>query len=921
MQINTWQLRFDPEDRGLTDGWADPAAWADDEAWQPIAVPSAWNEVFSDDTPDIAWYRAQVPSTAEHGGRQWLRLGAVCTQVRAWCDGHPIGEHAGNWEPVVFELPTDDARPGTREIVLRVDRMRPPSPSKVGDRVIEHGHITKGFHDILSRQPAGLWQPVELIATGPHALVPLGVTVLADLDTGELTFDITAQTTGHACTAVIEVRDPAGQVVAGDAAVVHNGSAQIGLRVEQPSPWSPDSPALYAATCKLIDADGGASDQRTVRFGFRKVETHGRRILLNGRPLHLSAMLDWGHEPMQTAPAPSSAELRRRFLALRAMGINCVCVCLWYPPQNYYDIADETGMLLWQEHPIWKPVMDDSNRETFKQHFERFFRMDLNHPSVVIVSGSCEHDAMDPALAAWWWERANQLMPDRLLQVQTAFLRLVPPEQTDLYDEHTYENSGRWPEFLADMDATLAPLPNKPFVMGESVLYNDWPDVPGLLAAVGDDRPWWVSRVLDHAGHVESQIAERYGTPVLERFRNDARSWHLRGRKWQTEVFRHNADHAGLVQNGLRDVAQCPLGFMDDLDQWKLTPAQTRPWLSANALLLRTPEHMRSFRAGARVQLELGTSSFGSTPVGGELQVSVDAESIGWHHQAVLPIQSAAGDVVWASLELELPATNRPTALDLTARADGAPTNHWRLWVLPKPDALPGNLTVDAVERDAPALAFEEVCYSSGWGLEVKSWAMAVPDAAALLPDAEQLDADGMNSMGVRVAHALTPAVLDWVEQGGRLLHLSDRGPASLPTMIPTLWGQSPLILDRGPLAGVDPAFVLDALDRDLHHRWVRSVPTMQWGLHDAVTPYIRLIHTHDSVGKINIADDLFAMRLGEGVVLASALDHTTDAGRWLLHRMVVWLAGGAHDVERRVDRSQLTGLLVSPQAPSATPA
>jgi hypothetical protein len=921
MQINAWQLRFDPEDRGLRDGWADPAAWVDQTDWHPITVPSAWNEVFGDDTPDIAWYRARVPWTAAPGGRQWLRLGAVCTEVRAWCDGRPIGEHAGNWEPVVFELPADGTPNAVREVVLRVDRARPPAPSRVGDRVIEHGHITKGFHDILSRQPAGLWQPAELLATGPHALDPLGVTVLADLETGEVEVDVRCDSAGEPCTARMVVQDSSGGVVAEDAVPLDAAGTRARLVVDRPEPWSPESPTLYTLACALIDADGGVSDQRRVRFGFRKVETRGRRVLLNGRPLHLSAMLDWGHEPMQTAPAPSRAELRRRFTALRAMGINCVCVCLWYPPQHYYDIADETGMLLWQEHPVWKPAMDDGNREAFKRHFERFFRMDLNHPSVVIVSGSCEHDAMDLQLAAWWWQRARELMPDRLLQVQTAFLRLVPPEQTDLYDEHTYENSGRWPEFLADMDATLAPLPDKPFVMGESVLYNDWPDVPGLLAAVGDDRPWWVSRVLDHAAQVEAQIAGRYGTPTLERFRRDARAWHLQGRKWQTEVFRHNPDHAGLVQNGLRDVAQCPLGFMDDLDQWKLTPEQARPWLAPNALLLRTPGYMRGFHAGTTARLEIGAASFDASPVDPHLHLSIDAAAIGWQQQHNLTVQTAVGEVGWSTLDIELPGVDRPTALDLTARAEGAPTNRWRLWVVPARDALPDRVAVLHEEREMPALAFEEVRYSSGWGLEVGSWAMAVPDAAALLPGAPRVDAGGLPDAGMVVSHALTPELLGWVERGGRLLHLPDRGVASVPTMIPTLWGQSPLILDRGPLAGVDPGFVLDTLDRDLHHRWVRTVPTMQVGLHDAVSPYVRLIHTHDSVGRINIADDVFAVRLGRGVVLVSALDHTTVAGAWLLGRMLAWLADEPQGVEHGIERGRLSALLVAGDAPAVTPA
>ncbi|MFI4860810.1 MAG: hypothetical protein ACIAXF_09040 [Phycisphaerales bacterium JB063] len=926
MQLTRWQIRFDPEDLGRAQRWYDPDAADNTPAdWRDTAVPAAWNEALGDDTTDVAWYRITLPLQHEPGVRDWLRFGAVCTQLHAWCDGQPIGEHTGNWEPFDLELPPPSNPNAPRYIVLRVDRLRPAPASKIGERVIEHGHITKGFHDILSRQPAGLWQTVELRRTREHALGPLGMTVLADLTTGRVELDLQSPTDRAGCTAVVQVLCPKGNAIAGDAVVLKGGEAALHLTIDGPEPWSPNAPTLYTAQCRLIDADGQESDRITRRFGFRTIETAGRRIRLNGQPIHLSAMLDWGHEPMQTAPAPSSAELRRRFRALKAMGINCVCVCLWYPPQNYYDIADEMGMLLWQEHPIWKPAMDDSNRETFKQHFERFFRMDRSHPSVVIVSGSCEHDAMDPQLAQWWWDRANQLMPDRLLQVQTAFLRLVPPEQTHLYDEHTYENSGRWPEFLDDMDATLAPLTPKPFVMGESILYNDWPDVPSLHTALGSDRPWWVCRVLDHATHIEQQIAQRYSNTTLQRFRQNARDWHLNGRKWQTEVFRQNPDHAGLVQNGLRDVAQCPLGFMDDLDHWKLTPAQTRPWLAPNALLLRTPNHMRSFSMGETLQLELGAAAFGETPIGSTIDLNIDASTVGWHHQATLAIDAEPGQVAWVPYSIDLPVSDTPIELNITARAAGTPGNRWRIWLLPEAGTPAHRIASLATQREPEPLGFEEASYSSGWGLGVKSWRRVPPDAATLLSHTTPLDADAPQESFLKArvlaAHALSPAVLDWVERGGRLLLLPDGSPGSLPTIIPTLWGQSPLILDHGPLTGVDPTLILDTLDRDLHHRWVRTVPTAQLGIEDDVTPCIRLIHTHDSVGKINITDDLFAFRMGQGLVLVSALDHTTAAGGWLLHRMIAWLADDPQGVAGELTRSRLESLRLTPKTPAATPA
>lgn len=922
MQLTDWQLRFDAEDQGRDQTWFGPATSAQaDTAWQSVSVPGAWNQQFGDDTPDIAWYRACVVLDAEAGHRWWLDFDAACTHVEAWCNGQPVGQHEGNWEPFAFEMP---AAAGRAEIVLRVDRVRPAPAIQRGERLIEQGHITKGFHDVLSRQPAGLWQPVTLRRTGPAAIRPLGIGVIADPGEQHVTIDLDIDGAETAPAAAIKLLDPTGLCVSESnltlSSPCDDRPTRLTLKTPNPIAWSPQEPNLYTLEVELLDASGQRSDAKTVRFGFRTLRTRDRRILLNGQPIHLSAMLDWGHEPMQTAPSPSEAELRRRLLALKAMGFNCICICLWYPPQRFYELCDELGMLVWQEHPIWKPEMTPANRPAFKQHYERFFRLDRNHPSVVIVSGACEHDAFDPDIAQWWWDRARALLPDRLLQVQTAFLRLVPPGQTDLYDEHTYENSGRWPEFLSDMDRALSAREPKPFVMGESVLYNDWPDVPGLLAVVGDDRPWWISRVLDDAQSVEAWIVERFGPDLLERFRRDARAWHLAGRKWQTEVFRHHVSHAGLVQNSLRDVAQCPLGFMDDLDQFRFRPDQTRPWLAGNALLLKTGGMLCAQPAGRPLSLSLGVSVFGETTLGTSLDAQLACPSIGWELADRATLKPEHGRVNWIQLETELPPVDQPRLLNVSAKLTGAADNRWRLWILPPCPPTPADVCVLPGSAEPPALTFEERAYSSGWGLAVETWQMVHPRPETLLPDARHWDPRS-DDPRLLVCSTLTDAVIDWLDRGGRVLHLPDGLPGSLRTRIPTLWGQSPLIPPAGPLNDTDSRWLLDVLDRDLHHRWIRTIPTGQLGIADRVDPYIRLLHTHNAIGKIDICDDLFAAHVGRGLLAVSALDHTTPAGQFLLHRLIAWLTGAEPKVDAHLSADELARLRLDREAAIVTSA
>ena len=100
-------------------------------------------------------------------------------------------------------------------------------------------------------------------------------------------------------------------------------------------------------------------------------------------------------------------------------------------------------MLIWQEHPVWQSPMGPERRDEYERLYSAFMRRDRNHPSVIIISATCEHPCFDKDLARWWWETARNELSNHLLQVQTANFALTDPQQTDSNDEHTYEDSNR----------------------------------------------------------------------------------------------------------------------------------------------------------------------------------------------------------------------------------------------------------------------------------------------------------------------------------------------------------------------------------------------------------------------------------------------------------------------------------------------
>jgi hypothetical protein len=923
---NDWAILPDPYERGRKDSWwtAAPA-----DGWVNTTLPGTMQGTLGLAAPPVCWYRRRL--TGEEcahrpGERVWLRFESVATDTGVWINGRSVGHHIGDWVPFLFDI-TDALNPEGQDnqVVVRVDRMAPGKEVWSGGGPIQGGHLTKGFHDILSVHKGGIWQPVRLEITGGMTLTPNGLGITADSRTGRVHVDVELERNVGGGWVEIEVHDPDGMLVASARAEIKDGadSTHVQLDVAEPALWEPERPRLYRMEARLVELGGEAGQRETVRFGFRRVEVggrDGRQMLLNGRPIFLSGVLDWGHEPRHIAPTPTREELRERFATLRAMGFNLVCLCMWYPPRHYFEVADETGMLLWQEHPVWKSPMGDEHIAEYQRQFTKFFRRDRNHPSVVMISGSCEHERFNPTLAGWWWGRVRALMPDRIAQIQTAFFAWTDLTKTDAYDEHTYDSCGRWTRYLEDLQEDLRRLPPRPFVMGESILYTNWPDTATLLAqkdtglGTSDGRAWWLPKGLDAAAAFEKRVVGRFGEGVLERFKRQARRYHLQGRKFQFEMFRGYANHAGLVMNHLRDVPGCRCGFQDELERWYFTPEELRPWLCAAPLLLRTDEHLRGIVGGTGVPVEIavGISNFSAAAVDVVPTLSADAAGVvivGTERLAAQP-----GEVAWAGARLTLPPVSSPQRVELRAGAPGVESNRWTLWNLPAPmptGALPADVVrlagVPFDEADR-TLEFEDRGYSSGWGSPVRSWTPLLPDPAALAPDLAEWRNGKEMPAGTRcvLAHKLTSDLADFLVGGGRVVLLVSRAKGSAPVKFVNMWGQLPLIVEHGPLGPGDADWVGDLLDHDLSRRSLRAVPVGELGLEEALEPVVRLVYCHDIADRPRVMDFVSMARVGSGLLVLSGADHSTPAGRYLLDRLLTFAASKDADSNGRLEEAMV---------------
>lgn len=903
-----WVVRHDPGDEGVGAGWwMDRARWADGAV--PIGLPASWQVALGTEAKGIAWFAAEVavpPGWGREGDRFWLRFDAVATGARVWIDGEEVGEHVGDYVPFQLELSRGMVERGRLAVVVRVDQHHAPRPAP--GILTENGHITKGFHDVLSLQKAGIWERAYLVKTGPHACIPNGFSVLGDPATGRVEVRLELEGHGAGGRVAVAIVDGAGRGVASGEVEIQPGAREVraALHVEGPTAWEPEHPALYTAIARL-EGDGG--EPEVCRFGFRRLEVggrEGRRLLLNGRPLLVRGVLHWGHEPAHIAPSPGREQVRAEFRRLKRMGFNCVCLCMVYMAEHYYDIADEEGMLLWQEHPVWKSAMGGAHLAEYRRVLSACFRRDRRHASVAIVSGSCEHESFHPALASWWWEMARRELPDRVAQVQTAFLAWCDPHLTDLHDEHIYDNSGRWVRFVADLPAALAELPARPFVMGETIIGTSWVDT----GAFKGRAEWWTARGVRECAAFEGAIAARYSEATLDRFRRQAERANISMRKFQSEVLRTEPACAGWVMNQIRDVPLGRMGFMDDLGRWRFGEDETRPWLADAVLLLGTRDQRRGFFSAADPGARIGVSNFGRERVEGRVTI---AGLAGGRARSV-EVSCGPGEVAFVPLEFNLPSVGALERVRVRATLEGLPENAWDLWVFPRAgEGMDSVARMDGLPLGAADLEpeFEERAYSSGWGMRCRSWVPVYQHPQLLLHRAAPVAFGGTIPEGTRVVATdrLTRGLVEFMSRGGRVLLFANKSRAALGTKWVCFWGQCPLVPEEGVLGAGESEWVVDLLHHDLSRRMCRAVPSEELGIADRVDPIVRLVFTHDQ-GRPKLLDSAFVTRVGDGVMLATALDHTEDAGVYLLSRFLRFLGGESPAVRAGIEPGALLALV-----------
>lgn len=332
-----------------------------------------------------AWYQREIVIPDEWSGRRiMLELERCHWETTVYVDGKLQGTDERLSTPNRFILALT---PGVHTITLCVDnRMKYP--------------MDQWAHGITEYTQTN-WNGVtgSIILRALPATAIDYVRVYPNIDNGIINADIRTTGNHRAVNLRVAVRDADGCEVAQTLTPIAGGSDTVVTSVCLPmgrdfQMWDEFNPYLYTIRATVENTDGDISDTAGIRFGMREVRQGQHHIIINGIKRHLRGVLDCCVFPLTGYPSTDPAEWLRIFSTVRAYGFNHVRFHSWCPPQAAFEAADQLGLYLQVELPMWiKDVGRYSERRDF---FEKEMMAILdeygNHPSFVLYCNGNENE-------------------------------------------------------------------------------------------------------------------------------------------------------------------------------------------------------------------------------------------------------------------------------------------------------------------------------------------------------------------------------------------------------------------------------------------------------------------------------------------------------------------------------------------------
>ncbi len=446
--------------------------------FENINVPHTWNNLDGQDGGNdylrtVSTYVKYFDYTTQ-SDRVFVEFEGVNSVSNVYINGTHLGEHRGGYSTFRYEI-TDLIQEKNNQLVVYVDNTHHEDVYPLAADFTFYGGIYRNV-SVIEVQNLSF----DLSYWGGKGVYVTQTQV--SHEKAHLTVDsyINNQGTSEFVSLHVEITDHHQNIVAKTTEEIsfqdHHHSI-LHLTIDNPHLWQGTiDPYLYDVTVKLMHHDQ-VVDSRIIKTGLRYFSFDHEAFYLNGVKTKLNGVSR--HQDRKDIGNALSSEMHQEDMRLiQEIGANSIRLAHYQQADEFYDLCDEAGMIVWAEIPyISMSSKTDFQGTNALSQMKELIIQNYNHSSIIMWGISNEitiagkKNNVDEILVKLN-ALAKQLDPYRVTTMAQVSMLPVNDVQATLSDVHGYNHyfgwySGKVEDFKDWLTYYRSQNPNRPLSLSE----------------------------------------------------------------------------------------------------------------------------------------------------------------------------------------------------------------------------------------------------------------------------------------------------------------------------------------------------------------------------------------------------------------------------------------------------------------------
>jgi len=334
------------------------------------------------------WYRTKFTLSATYPDKVILKINKAKYGTRVYVNGNLSGKNDYCFTPTFIDIKKFLKEPGQEnELIIAVG-----SYHSLPDTIINGWDFEK------TKYIPGIYDDVKLILANYPYLE--NIQVAPDIDKNELKVrayivydeekpNLKPYKLNYSVKEALSGKQITKGHIKVQPVLAQHDTANLTIKLDNCHLWTPDDPFLYDLA---VSTPG---DDFSTRFGMREFyfDTISKRAMLNGKPYYMRGtnvcIYRFFEDPFRDGLPWDKEWVSKLHETFKTMHWNSIRYCIGFPPEIWYEVADETGFLIQDEFPVWylsdkEKLAPNLKARNLAAEYREWMKERWNHSCVVI---------------------------------------------------------------------------------------------------------------------------------------------------------------------------------------------------------------------------------------------------------------------------------------------------------------------------------------------------------------------------------------------------------------------------------------------------------------------------------------------------------------------------------------------------------